>query len=203
MTVPRRHTSRAEQRLRTEERVLDAARQLFGELGYDRTTIRAIAAAAHSDAGLIIRYFRSKAELFSRAACLDPETTAPTAPAELTDYLVATLAERLRPESSGAVAMLRSMLTHPDAADSVRLAVTEQLAGIRAVLPGEDAPLRSGLLSSVLLGVIIGRVMLGLDELAEMSPDEVAESARPAIEALVYGTAAARPEPVTPDGEQR
>ena len=36
-------TTRVEQRRRTEERILAAARQLFGEHGYDRTTIRAIA----------------------------------------------------------------------------------------------------------------------------------------------------------------
>ena len=37
--------TRAEQRRRSEERILAAARQLFAEVGYDRTTIRAVASA--------------------------------------------------------------------------------------------------------------------------------------------------------------
>ena len=58
-------TTRAEQRRQTELRILAAARRLFGEHGYDRTTIRAIAAAADSDAGLVMRYFGSKEQLFA------------------------------------------------------------------------------------------------------------------------------------------
>jgi len=42
MTNPR-PGSRAEQRRRTEARILDAATQVFFSAGYDRTTIRAVA----------------------------------------------------------------------------------------------------------------------------------------------------------------
>ena len=63
---------RAEQRRRTEARVLAAACQLFAESGFDRTTIRAIAAAAQTDPGLVMRYFGSKEELFAAAAQLPP-----------------------------------------------------------------------------------------------------------------------------------
>ena len=45
MTTPR-PSSRAEQRRRTEARILDAATQAFFSAGYDRTTIRAVASAA-------------------------------------------------------------------------------------------------------------------------------------------------------------
>ena len=41
MTIPR-PGSRAEQRRRTEARILDAATQAFFGAGYDRTTIRAV-----------------------------------------------------------------------------------------------------------------------------------------------------------------
>ena len=40
---------------------------MFAELGYDRTTIRAVAAAAGVDAGLVMHYFGSKDLLFARA----------------------------------------------------------------------------------------------------------------------------------------
>ena len=63
MTTPRPR-SRAEQRRRTEARILDAATQAFFSAGYDRTTIRAVASAAGVDAGLVMHYFGSKRELF-------------------------------------------------------------------------------------------------------------------------------------------
>ena len=65
MTTPRTG-SRAEQRRRTEARILDAAAQAFLTAGYDRTTIRAVASAAGVDAGLVMHYFGSKQELFRR-----------------------------------------------------------------------------------------------------------------------------------------
>ena len=51
--------TRAEQRRRTEARILTAARQMFADVGYDRTTIRAVAAAVGVDAGLVMHYFGS------------------------------------------------------------------------------------------------------------------------------------------------
>jgi AcrR family transcriptional regulator len=65
MTTPR-PGSRAEQRRRTETRILEAATQVFFSAGYDRATIRAVASAAGVDAGLVMHYFGSKQELFRR-----------------------------------------------------------------------------------------------------------------------------------------
>ncbi|MEV4259778.1 helix-turn-helix domain-containing protein, partial [Spirillospora sp. NPDC049652] len=48
----------------TERRLLDAARDLFGEHGYDGVTVRMIAAAAGANVALVNRYFGSKAALF-------------------------------------------------------------------------------------------------------------------------------------------
>ena len=50
MSTPRAG-SRAEQRRRTEARILNATTQVFFSAGYDRTTIRAVASAAEVDAG--------------------------------------------------------------------------------------------------------------------------------------------------------
>src|ERR1700735_5801937 len=58
--------TRAEQRRRTEARILAAASELFVASGYERTTIRAIARAAGVDAGLVMHYFGSKQQLFER-----------------------------------------------------------------------------------------------------------------------------------------
>jgi hypothetical protein len=52
MTTPR-PGSRAEQRRRTEARILGAATEVFFSARYDRTTIRAVASAAGMAAGLV------------------------------------------------------------------------------------------------------------------------------------------------------
>ena len=53
---------RNEQKAATREKVLDAARDLFNEIGYDETTIRAIAERARVSVGSVFTTFASKAE---------------------------------------------------------------------------------------------------------------------------------------------
>ncbi|MBP0651818.1 TetR/AcrR family transcriptional regulator, partial [Mycobacterium tuberculosis] len=59
----------------TRDRILKAARTLFAELGYEKTTIRAIAAAADINVSMVIRYYGSKEELFVAAARFDKPFT--------------------------------------------------------------------------------------------------------------------------------
>src|SRR5258705_13384785 len=80
MTTPR-PGSRAEQRRRTEARILDAATQVFFSAGYDRTTIRAVASAAGVDAGLVMHYFGSKQQLYRRGVAAAPAPPIRRAPA--------------------------------------------------------------------------------------------------------------------------
>ncbi len=56
---------RNEQKQATRERVLEAARDLFNETGYDETTIRAIAERAGVSVGSVFTTFASKAEVLS------------------------------------------------------------------------------------------------------------------------------------------
>ena len=56
---------RNEQKQATREKVLEAARDLFNETGYDETTIRAIAERAGVSVGSVFTTFASKAEVLS------------------------------------------------------------------------------------------------------------------------------------------
>ncbi|MDT5208004.1 MAG: hypothetical protein QOF67_419, partial [Mycobacterium sp.] len=47
--------------------ILAAARQRFAESGFERATIRAIAADANIDPSMVMRYFGSKDQLFAAA----------------------------------------------------------------------------------------------------------------------------------------
>ena len=51
--------------------ILAAARQRFAESGFERATIRAIAADANIDPSMVMRYFGNKDQLFAAAADFD------------------------------------------------------------------------------------------------------------------------------------
>lgn len=182
--------SRADRRRATEARILDSARELFAEKGFERTTIRAVAAAARVDPALVMQYFGSKRELFTQAVQTFPTPPPTTGTEALVDQLLASLGLKLGGLPEGTLAMMRSMLTDPAAADHVRLALGRQIDGIGTALPeAEDRELRAALLVTTLLGVTIGHQLLGLAPLSDAPADRVAALLRPAVTAL-----AGRPE---------
>ena len=62
---------RAQSKLKTRRRVLDAARQLFMERGYEASTIRDIAAAADLSTGAVFASFTDKTDLFNAVMAED------------------------------------------------------------------------------------------------------------------------------------
>ncbi|MFJ6437978.1 TetR/AcrR family transcriptional regulator [Streptomyces sp. NPDC091416] len=179
------HQSRADRRRATEARILDSARELFAEKGFEQTTIRAVAAAASVDPALVMQYYGSKRELFSQAVRVVPAALTATDTDELVDQLLASLGLKLGGLPEGTLAMMRSMLTDQAAADHVRAALGRQIDSVGAALPAaEDPELRATLLVTVLLGVTIGHQFLGLTALREVPADHVAALLRPAIKAL-------------------
>ncbi|HRE42415.1 MAG TPA: TetR/AcrR family transcriptional regulator [Terricaulis sp.] len=56
--------SQAERREAARERILDAAEELFGKIGFYGVTLRDVAAAAEADTALLHYYFEGKAGLF-------------------------------------------------------------------------------------------------------------------------------------------
>ena len=121
---------RAEQRRRTEARILDAAAQGFLATGYERTTIRAVAAAAGVDAGLVMHYFGSKQELFRRVIDAAPFPGVSGPPEQAAEQILTTLAGRLASEPTASLAVLRSMLTSPEASSVVSAAMARYQAQI-------------------------------------------------------------------------
>ncbi|MGW6144474.1 TetR/AcrR family transcriptional regulator [Streptomyces sp. NPDC055140] len=183
MSTPRQ--SRTERRRATEARILDSARELFAEKGFDRTTIRAVATAASVDPALVMQYFGSKRELFAQAVQALPVLPATTDTDALVDQLLATLGLKLGGLPEGTLAMMRSMLTDPAAADQVRVTLDRQIDSVSANLPAaEDAELRAALFVTALLGVTIGHQFLRLAALRDAPADRIAALLRPAFKAL-------------------
>jgi len=183
MTTPPPN-SRAEQRRRTEARILDAAAQLFLAAGYERTTIRAVASAATVDPGLVMHYFESKQELFRRVIGNAPIPEVSGTPEQATDQILATLADRLANEPVASLTLLRSMLTNPEAASIISAGITRYQAQIRQAIPADDAGLRAAIISAVVLGVTVSRHLIKSDELATADPAQIISLLRPCLVSL-------------------
>jgi AcrR family transcriptional regulator len=174
-----------ERRRRTEDRILAAAQALFAENGYEKTTVRAVAAAADIDPALVIRYFGSKQELFHRAARLpdaQPEAE-PESPDTLAIQLTNSLGAKLGGLPPSTLALLRSMFTHPEAAARVRKAINEEIGRLGRAAP--DTELQAGLAATMMLGVTIGRQMLALSSLTEASVTDIQRAMQPALRAVM------------------
>lgn len=185
MSEPEPRLTRAERRRRTEERILDVARGMFAELGYDRSTIRAIAAAAGVDPALVMQYFGSKEKLFKRAVTVPTELPLTDDADRLADLVTDVLGVKLGERGGGAEeAVLRSMLTHPDTARQVRDSLGTQIVQAGTAIAAEDGELRAALMLSTLLGVLIARNLLELDVLRDVPPDRIAALLRPCFHRL-------------------
>jgi len=183
MTTPPPN-SRAEQRRRTEARILDAATQIFFAAGYERATIRAVASAAGVDAGLVMHYFGSKQELFRRVIDVAPVPEVSEAPGEAAEQILASLAERLANEPVASLTLLRSMLTNPEAASAASVAAARYEAQIAQAIPAQDAGLRAAIISAITVGVMVSRHLIKSDELATADPEQVISLLRPCLISL-------------------
>jgi AcrR family transcriptional regulator len=185
--------SRTEQRRRTEARILDAATQVFFSAGYDRTTIRAVASAAAVDAGLVMHYFGSKQELFRRVIDAAPVPEVSGAPGQAAEQILAGLASRLTSEPVASLALLRSMLTNPEAASAASASIARYEAQIAQAIPADDADLRAAIINAISLGIAVSRHLIKADELATADPAQVIRLLRPCMLSL-----AASPDPSGP-----
>ncbi|MGK8559106.1 TetR family transcriptional regulator [Nocardia gipuzkoensis] len=168
---------------------MTAAARLFAENGYDRTTIRAVAAAADTDPSLVMRYFESKENLFAQVAVFADDQPISGTPEQAAERLLDALAIKLADEPVDTPAALRSMLTHPDAADEVRSAMTARQREAADHLADDDADLRAGLLGALTIGVVIGRHLLRLDGLRDAPPRRIIALLRPAFHDIAHGQA--------------
>lgn len=176
----------------TREVLLATARRRFAEAGYDKTTVREIAAAAGVDPALIRHYFGSKAALF-RATMGRPFEPAQIAaritagpPSEIGERLTRVFFETWdRPESRAPLlAILRGAATHEKSAALVRQFIQGQVYDrLAAVLPGPDAELRIDLAMAQLLGIAHLRYILRVEPVASAPLEELTARVCPVISA--------------------
>jgi AcrR family transcriptional regulator len=166
--------SRAAKRAATAQRILDAAREEFGERGFEAATIRRIAQRANVDPSLVMQHYGSKAALFAIAVQLGK-----AAPGEIEAHLHDVLDVRLAALPPETKALVRSMLTAPEAAASMSAFLNERAANLSRAIGGDDADLRAALIVSSILGLTIARHFLKLDAFTRASDADIARVARP------------------------
>lgn len=180
----------------TREAILEAARAAFAEVGYDRATIRGIAAAAAVDPALVIHYFGSKEGLFEAALELPVRPAdvfargAAAGPDQLGATIVRTFLEAWEPPETRVrmLAMLRSAMTNETAMGMIRdLLVREVFGPITATLGVSDATLRAELVGSQLVGLAIMRFVGRIEPLASASVDELVAAVGPTVQRYLTG----------------
>ncbi|MCQ4083128.1 TetR family transcriptional regulator [Streptomyces sp. RB6PN25] len=174
---------------RTKAAILRAARERFAANGYERTTIRAVAADANIDPSMVIRYFATKEGLFDAALTIDlrlPDLTAVPV-VELPGTLVRLFLERWESDPSGdtLLVLLRSAVTNDRAAERVRAIFTRQVAPTLVAALGPQVVPRAALVASQLLGLALTRYLLRLPPVTQMTADEIAETLAPALAATL------------------
>jgi AcrR family transcriptional regulator len=167
--------TRAARRAATAQRILGAAQIEFGEHGLEATTVRAIAQRAEVDPSLVIQHYGSKNDLFAIATRLDRQTTADDVVEHLFDVLDVRLSA-LPPETR---ALVRSMLTAPEATTAMKEFLDERVTNLARAITGSDAELRAALTVSSILGLTIARHFLKLDVLTEISEQQIETTLRP------------------------
>jgi AcrR family transcriptional regulator len=167
--------------------LLEAGRQLFDELGFDRATVRQIGDRAGVDPALIARYFDSKEGLFL-AACATPAPDEAELPADPRAF-VAWLLERWDDYGHSPLSRaLASPALTAEVRDKIGAVVRDRLLGPLVEELGRrgapDAELRAELLVALALGVSITRANATLAANAAAPRDQVLATLGPAIDAL-------------------
>ncbi|WP_083460027.1 TetR family transcriptional regulator [Jiangella muralis] len=177
----------------TRGEILAAARDVFGERGYDGASVRAIAAAAEVDPALVHHYFGTKEKLFLAAMDIpfDPSIIADAVIDEAGGDGIGERAIRTflgvwsQPASRAPIlALLRSAMQHEAAARLMRQFVTRAILG-RVLVAFEGVPdgaLRAEAMVSQLIGLAITRYVVKLEPIASVSDEELVRLIAPVLQ---------------------
>ena len=179
----------------TREAILAAARRQFAARGYDRTSMRGVAAEAGVDQALVAHFFGSKQRLFVEVARLpfEPREVLP----RLLDGDRDGLGERIArfivgvlddPEGRARVTgVVRAAASEPEVARMLREFMQHELwSPLADQLPVADAELRVTLVASQIVGMVMVRHIVAAEPLASLPGEELVELLAPALQRSLY-----------------
>jgi AcrR family transcriptional regulator len=159
-------------------------------VGYEKTTLRAIASDANVDPSMVLYLFGSKVELFreSLRLIIDPELLAASladGDGDIGTRMVRTyLGIWEHPDTAASmVVMLQSATSNSDAHEAFRAFMqTYVLTAVSGALGGgEQSRLRALLAATSLVGTAILRYVMQVAPLAELSSDDVVRLIAPSV----------------------
>lgn len=173
----------------TREQILRAARDLFAERGYTRTTVRSVAAAAEVQPGLLHHYFGSKQQLYREALNLtvDPWEVLThlldnTPRDRLPEALVRQFVTSWRDPALGPQLRARARQTYgdPDGTSMTRVHLqTVLIPRFANALQIPEANVAAAL--SHLLGLTLLDTLVRVEQLDHLSDDKLIALVEPAI----------------------
>ena len=180
----------------TRSAILDAARTRFAKDGYAGSTIRKIASDANVDPSLVMQVFGSKEHLFREVMAGTPSALSRISAAF--EGPKDTLGQRVTrafldvwdggsPDSEPFHAMLRAAIGNEQAAEQLRELIQSRL--IDDLEPGlRERPgmvIRVQVVSSMLIGVIVGRRIVHVDALVNEQRESLVALIAPAVQAIL------------------
>lgn len=177
-------------------RILAAARDAFAETGWAGTTIRAVARTAEVDPALVYHYFGSKEGLLDAATnppqkWLENVARTWTVPvADLGRELVTLLMASWADDEVGPTlrAVLQTAAHEATTREKLRMIVERSLMGVSQLGVDErDRMIRSGLISSQMMGFALMRYVWKIEPVASMTEDEVLAAVAPNLQRYIDG----------------
>lgn len=181
----------------TKQSILESARTVFAEAGYDKASVRAIAAAAGVDPALIHHYFGTKEKLFlaSMNSPVNPAEMIPKAmagPREQAGERIVALVISVwdSPAGVAAVALLRSAMSNEWTARLLREFIVTQVlrrAVVELEIDEKQAPLRASLVATQIAGLAIARYVLKVEPLASAPAEQLVAAIGPTVQRYLMG----------------
>ncbi|GED96505.1 TetR/AcrR family transcriptional regulator [Gordonia crocea] len=174
------------------EDILRAAREMFGQAGFNATTLRAIAAKADVDVALIPYYFTNKRGLFVAALALpiDPvdriRLVADGPRGELGRRIMQTFVGAWEDEATGPPlqGFFRSAATDRDVGQAFGGFITDEILPLVTAETGLSHD-TAQVVISLLFGMVTMRYLVEIPAFAALSTDEVIERYAPRMQALI------------------
>ena len=177
-------------------RIVAAARDEFAEHGWAGTTIRAVARTADVDPALVYHYFGSKEGLLDAATnppqrWLENVAKVWTTPIDqLGAALITLLLASWADDEIGPTlrAILQTAAHEPSTREKLRRVVEGSLMGVSELGGDErDRLIRSGLISSQMMGFALMRYVWKVEPIASMADEEAIAAIAPNLQRYVSG----------------
>ncbi|MDT5144365.1 MAG: hypothetical protein QOE52_1565 [Mycobacterium sp.] len=174
----------------TRADILSAARRRFATEGFERTTLRAIAADVGVDAALVIRYFGNKQDLFATSTefTIDLPDISAAGPDDIADMLLPQYFAVWEDDHSF-LALLRAAMTSRVAAETLNATLARHVAPTLMAVTPDNPQQRIALTDAFVIGLATTRSVIGNLPVAGLSREELSRWAGPVFRQLLVGPA--------------